>query len=101
MAVHGAGLADALGGKLVAFGEWCAARHSLDYPALPDCWLMFDVYDKVEGRFWSTRRHDALTSAHGLVTVPRLSNGCYTLLHAGGAKGRTGALEQPLSRRCS
>lgn len=47
-------LFDALGEHLVVFGEWCAARHSLAYTALPDWWLLFDVYDVYAGRFWST-----------------------------------------------
>lgn len=73
MALHGAGLADVLGNALIAFGEWCAARHSLDYPMLPDWWLIFDVYDRSEQRFWSTHRRDALASMLGLATVSRLA----------------------------
>lgn len=79
MALHGNGLVDALDDTLIAFGEWCAARHSLDYPALPDWWLLFDVYDRKAGRFWSTRRRDDMASKLGLVTVPRLAEGTQTL----------------------
>ena len=59
----------------MAFGEWCAARHSLDYPALPDWWLLFDVYDRAEGRFWSTCRRDAWAARHGFTVVPQLAAG--------------------------
>ena len=79
MSLHGTGLVDALGETLIAFGEWCAARHSLDYPALPDWWLLFDVYDRREGRFWSTRRRDALASMLGLASVPRIAAGPQTV----------------------
>lgn len=65
-------LFDALGTNLIAFGEWCAARHSLDYATLPDWWLLFDIYDRVQGRFWSTTRRDAWASALGVAVVPRL-----------------------------
>lgn len=65
-------LFDALGANLIAFGEWCAARHSLDYASLPDWWMLFDVYDRVQGRFWSTARRDAWASALGVEVVPRL-----------------------------
>lgn len=75
MALHGTGLAGALGERLIAFGEWCAARHSLDYPMLPDWWVMFDVYDRVEKRFWSTGRRDAMAEELQLATVPRLAMG--------------------------
>lgn len=61
------------------FGEWCAARHSLDYDTLPDWFLLFDVYDRSKRRFWSTSRRNALASEAGLFTVPRVSSGRTTL----------------------
>lgn len=79
LAMHGRGIGQALGDHLIAFGEWCAARHSVEYPRLPDWWLMFDVYDRRQGRFWSTRRRDALARQLGVVTVPRLDAGRATL----------------------
>lgn len=79
MALHEAELVGALGRELIAFGEWCAARHSLDYHALPDWWLLFDIYDRKEGRFWSTQRRDTLASALGLATVLRLAEGRQTV----------------------
>ncbi|MDR2213463.1 MAG: RNA ligase family protein [Pseudomonadales bacterium] len=66
---------DALDSQLIVFGEWCAARHSLDYSSLPDWWLMFDVYDSTEGLFWSTRRRNALAEKLGVLTVPRVLQG--------------------------
>ena len=63
LAVHEDRLFDALGAHLIAFGEWCAAQHSLDYAALPDWWLVFDVYDRTTGRFWSTARRN-IWAAH-------------------------------------
>lgn len=74
-----AALFDALGTNLIAFGEWCAARHSLSYTALPDLWLLFDVYDRSTGRFWSTTRRDAWGAALGLATVPCLERGRFDL----------------------
>lgn len=63
---------DAIGEELILFGEWCAARHSLDYQTLPDWWMLFDVYDRHEQRFWSTTRRDALAERLQLATVPAL-----------------------------
>lgn len=68
-------LFDALDPRLIVFGEWCAARHSLDYTALPDWWLVFDVYDRAAGRFWSAARRDRWAAACGLQTVPALATG--------------------------
>lgn len=75
LAAHEDKLFDALGTHLIAFGEWCAARHSLDYASLPDWWLVFDVCDRSTGQFWSTARRNAWAAQLGLMTVPRLHAG--------------------------
>jgi ATP-dependent RNA circularization protein (DNA/RNA ligase family) len=75
LAAHEDRLFDALGTHLIAFGEWCAARHSLDYASLPDWWLVFDIYDRSTGQFWSTARRNAWAAQLGLMTVPRLHAG--------------------------
>lgn len=75
LAQHESDLRAVLRPELIVFGEWCAARHSLDYGALPDWFLLFDVYDRRAGRFWSTDRRNALAATAGLATVPRLLQG--------------------------
>ena len=68
-------LFDALGGDLILFGEWCAARHSIFYDHLPDWFLVFDVYDLKQQRFFSIQRRDQLARRIGLPTVPLLTSG--------------------------
>lgn len=68
-------LIGALGQELIAFGEWCAARHSLQYLALPDWWLLFDVYDRSAEKFWSTARRDAWAQMLGLPTIRQIYAG--------------------------
>lgn len=75
ISLHRDALLDVLQPKLMLFGEWCAARHSLDYGALPDWFLVFDVYDRDAGRFWSTRRRNALAETAGLATVREVFRG--------------------------
>ncbi len=102
---HGEGLRAALKPNLILFGEWCAARHSLDYAALPDWFLLFDVYDRSASRFWSTQRRNAVANAAGLVTVPLVLQGTTTvaalrqLVTATSSSYRTGALEGVVIRR--
>lgn len=79
LAVHEAGLRAALTADLIAFGEWCAARHSLPYDRLPDWWLLFDIYDRREQRFWSTRRRNAWAEQAGVRTVARVAHGRQSL----------------------
>lgn len=79
LAQHGDALRSALTPNLILFGEWCAARHSLDYAALPDWFLLFDVYDRAADHFWSSPRRNALASSAGLVTVPQVLHGKTTV----------------------
>lgn len=60
---------------LILFGEWCAARHTLEYMSLPDWFLLFDVYDKRSRKFWSSSRRNALASDIGINTVPSVFTG--------------------------
>lgn len=76
---HEIGLSTVLRPELILFGEWCAARHSLDYSTLPDWFLLFDVYDRSTRLFWSTTRRDVLAAEAELATVPRVQTGHVTL----------------------
>lgn len=98
-------LFDALGSGLMLFGEWCAAQHSLDYDTLPDWFMAFDVYDKAQGRFWSTTRRDALAASLGIKLVPRVLKGHTSLpeltawVQTRGSHYRQGELEGVVIRR--
>ncbi len=107
LAQHGAPLSTVMKPDLMLFGEWCAARHSLDYVALPDWFLLFDVYDRCADRFWSTPRRNALANEAGLVTVPQVLHGKTTvsalreLVANKSSSYRHGALEGLVIRRQS
>jgi ATP-dependent RNA circularization protein (DNA/RNA ligase family) len=80
LAQHGDALRSVLTPNIIVFGEWCAARHSLDYAALPDWFLLFDVYDRHIERFWCSTRRDTLAGSAGLATVPRVAQGKHTVV---------------------
>lgn len=102
---HGYKLAGKLKPGIILFGEWCAARHSLDYDNLPDWFLLFDIYDRAEGRFWSTSRRNGLADELELTTVPQLLRGqvtlanLQTLMKAQDSRFRAGPLEGIVIRR--
>ena len=83
LATHGAAVGDILlehaDRGLMLFGEWSAARHSLEYTRLPDWFVLFDVFEATAGRFWSSPRRNALASRLGLATAPQLAQGCFAL----------------------
>lgn len=72
IAQHEQQLREILSEDIMLFGEWCAARHSITYSHLSDWFLLFDVYDRPTGRFWSSQRRDELARAAGISTVPLL-----------------------------
>ena len=75
VARHRDTLTPALAGGLILFGEWCYARHSIEYTRLPDWFVAFDVYDRDAERFWSVERRDALVKSAGLACVPEVARG--------------------------
>ena len=80
-------LRSVLAPSAIAFGEWCHAEHSVHYDFLPDWFLLFDVYDRGESRFWSRVRRDELACAAGLATVPLVTTGVMSLAALRGLLG--------------
>lgn len=76
---HRLAFTNQLDGRQLLFGEWCAARHSIAYDALPDWFLLFDVYDCEHHRFWSCARRNRLAESLGLVIAPVVFRGRVTL----------------------
>lgn len=59
------------------FGEWCRARHSISYCALPDWFLAFDLYDTQHNRFYSTTRLQQHLAHTTISLIPVLAHRRY------------------------
>lgn len=68
-------LEPALADGLILYGEWCHARHTVPYDALPDWFLGFDVYEPSSGRFWSASRRNAWLAGLDIVPIPEVQRG--------------------------
>jgi hypothetical protein len=75
LAERGGRLAAALGRDRTLYGEWCFAKHTIPYEALPDWFLAFDVFEPATGLFWGCDRRNELLSTVGLKPVPELFRG--------------------------
>ena len=64
--------------RLLLFGEWLYARHSLHYRSLPHYFFEFDIYDKQQQIFLNlASRHNHLEGT-GILTVPVVHRGAAT-----------------------
>lgn len=62
--------------RYILYGEWLYAKHTIFYDALPHYFLEFDIYDKENQYFLSTKKRKELVStATFLVSVPVLFEG--------------------------
>ena len=67
-----------LGDRYVMYGEWLYAKHTVFYDRLPHYFMEFDIFDKQERRFYSTRRRrEFLESAPFVRSVRVLTEGTF------------------------
>lgn len=68
-----------LGDRYVMYGEWLYAKHTVFYDCLPHYFMEFDIFDKVEKKFFSTgKRREFLREAPFIHSVRVLEEGYYT-----------------------
>ena len=72
-------LFDGLFDRYILFGEWCYATHTVYYNRLPDYFIGFDVFDKIERRFFSADRRNDFLDRMGISIICRYGRGIYTL----------------------
>ena len=59
--------------KLILFGEWLYAKHSIHYTRLPGYFMAFDLYDKTAGKFFSWRERNQRLKRAGIPVVRQIS----------------------------
>jgi RNA ligase len=64
--------------RLILFGEWLYARHSMHYRGLPHYFFEFDIYDKQKQLFLDLGSRLAALDGTGFWTVPVLHRGATT-----------------------
>lgn len=64
--------------RLLLFGEWLYARHSLHYRRLPHYFFEFDIYDKQRKNFLELASRLDLLDETGIATVPVVHRGLAT-----------------------
>lgn len=57
-------------GRHVLFGEWMYATHSIPYQRLPGWFVAYDLFDRIEGVFYS---RDRLAAVLALTSIPHIA----------------------------
>lgn len=72
-------LFDALGKDYMLFGEWCFARHSIEYSRLPEWFIGFDVYDLMHKRFLASSYRNEVLEQAGIPVIAEVGKGRFSL----------------------
>ena len=64
----------------ILYGEWLYAKHSINYTKLPGYFVAFDLYDKIERKFYSRSRLENLLQNTGIPLVPLIMSGKFNKL---------------------
>jgi hypothetical protein len=72
-------LFDSLGTDYLLFGEWCYARHSIEYTRLPGWFIGFDIYDLTAKKFLAASSRNKILKKAGIPIVKELGRGQYSL----------------------
>ncbi len=64
--------------RLILFGEWLYARHSVHYRSLPHYFFEFDIYDKKKQLFLDLARRLEILEGTNIHTVPVIHRGPVT-----------------------
>lgn len=54
--------------RYVMYGEWLYAKHTVYYDKLPHYFMEFDIYDKKEKRFLSTKKRKSMLKNYTFIT---------------------------------
>ena len=64
--------------RYIMYGEWLYAKHTVFYDQLPHYFMEFDIFDKKQQKFFSTKkRREFLQQAPFITSVRVLDQGCY------------------------
>ena len=64
--------------NFIIFGEWCYAKHSIQYTSLPDWFIGFDVYDKKNQTFLNTDSRNQLLQRINIEIISTFGKGNYS-----------------------
>lgn len=76
---HSAKLYDILQNRYIMYGEWLYARHTVVYDSLPHYFMEFDIYDRIENKWLSTKTRKEMLKNSPVVSVKVLAEGKFQL----------------------
>ena len=62
----------------ILYGEWCYATHSIHYTSLPDTFIVFDLFDRTTGKFYSRSKLEETIQGTTLKIIPIIKYGIFS-----------------------
>lgn len=63
----------------IIYGEWVVAKHSIHYTRLPNKFILFDIYDREQDKFFSRSRVEQLIAGTQFVQIHKITEGNFNL----------------------
>lgn len=73
--IHQATLYDILQDRYIMYGEWLYARHTVMYDSLPHYFMEFDILDRQNSEWLSTKRRKEMLNNSPVISVKVLAEG--------------------------
>lgn len=67
-------------GRHILYGEWLYAKHSIKYTKLSDLFIIFDIFDKYEQKFYSRNKVEQVLCNTNIKLVPLITKSIFTNL---------------------
>lgn len=68
--------------RYILYGEWCYAKHSIPYTTLSDWFTAFDIFDRLENKFFSRSRLESTLKDTGIAVIPLIMKGSFSNIEA-------------------
>ncbi len=68
-----------IGTEYILFGEWCYAKHTIEYTRLPQWFIGFDLYDIRNERYLAPDNRNKLLQQAGIPIIAEIGRGRFTL----------------------
>jgi len=61
--------------RYILYGEWLQATHTINYTKLSDYFIAYDIFDKLENKFYSRKKFRSIMEKTNIKVIPMMYHG--------------------------